>query len=99
MLMVLLALCLLPEPLLKVHEWFDIPMTVFANIDYSNPLMAVETGTATKRYENTWSSVGINYFPISEIVIKAEGGLHQVAVASIPDTNFFALGVGYQFSL
>ena len=74
-------------------------MTVFANIDYSNPLMAVETGTATKRYENTWSSVGINYFPIPEIVIKAEGGLHQVAVASIPDTNFFALGVGYQFSL
>lgn len=83
----------------KLDEWFDIPMTVFANIDYSNPLMAVETGTATKRYENTWSSVGINYFPIPEIVIKAEGGLHQVAVASIPDTNFFALGVGYQFSL
>ncbi|MGI2174380.1 hypothetical protein [Shewanella ulleungensis] len=83
----------------KLDHWFDLPMTVFANIDYSNPLMDVETGTATKRYENTWSSVGINYFPIPEIVIKAEGGLHQVAVASIPDTNFFALGVGYQFSL
>ncbi|WP_418358225.1 hypothetical protein ACNH6B_03525 [Shewanella basaltis] len=83
----------------KLDEWFDLPMTVFANIDYSNPLMDVETGTATKRYENTWSSVGINYFPIPEIVIKAEGGLHQVAVASIPDTEFFALGVGYQFSL
>ncbi|MGX9462247.1 hypothetical protein ACWXWU_13580 [Shewanella sp. A14] len=83
----------------KLDEWFDLPMTVFANVDYSNPLMAVETGTATKRYESTWSSVGINYFPIPEIVIKAEGGLHQVAVASIPDTHFFALGVGYQFSL
>ncbi|WP_076410153.1 hypothetical protein [Shewanella sp. UCD-KL12] len=76
-----------------------VPVTVFANIDYSNPLAEVETGTATKRYENTWTSVGINYFPIPEIVIKAEAGLHQVAVASIPDTNFFALGVGYQFSL
>ncbi|GAA0788247.1 MULTISPECIES: hypothetical protein [Pseudomonadati] len=84
---------------MKLDSWLNIPLTVFANIDYSNPLMAVETGTATKRFENTWSSVGVNYFPIPEVVIKAEGGLHQVAVASIPDTNFFALGVGYQFSL
>lgn len=76
-----------------------IPITVFANIDYSNPLSDVQTGTATKRYENTWTSVGINYFPIPEIVIKAEAGRQQVAVAAIPDTNFFALGVGYQFSL
>ncbi|UCX03712.1 OprO/OprP family phosphate-selective porin [Shewanella glacialimarina] len=83
----------------KLDSWINIPITAFANIDYSNPLMAVETGAATKRFENTWSSVGINYFPIPEIVIKAEGGIHQVAVASIPDTNFFALGVGYQFSL
>ncbi|MCL1044428.1 hypothetical protein L2737_03660 [Shewanella electrodiphila] len=83
----------------KLDDYFDIPMTVFANIDYSNPLMEVESGTATKRYENTWSSIGVNYFPIPEIVIKAEGGLQQVAVSSIPDTNFFALGVGYQFSL
>jgi hypothetical protein len=83
----------------KLDTWFDLPVTVFANIDYSNPLMEVESGYATKRFENTWTSVGINYFPIPEIVIKAEGGLHQVAVASIPDTNFFALGVGYQFSL
>ncbi|WP_434927037.1 hypothetical protein [Shewanella sp. HL-SH2] len=83
----------------KLDSWINIPITAFANIDYSNPLMAVETGTATKRFENTWSSIGINYFPIPEIVIKAEGGIHQVAVASIPDTNFFALGVGYQFSL
>ncbi|MCL1058498.1 hypothetical protein L2729_10905 [Shewanella gelidimarina] len=76
-----------------------IPITIFANIDYSNPLKEVETGIATKRYENTWISAGINYFPIPEIVIKAEAGVQQVAVASIPDTNFFALGVGYQFSL
>ncbi|WP_443018873.1 MULTISPECIES: hypothetical protein [unclassified Shewanella] len=76
-----------------------IPITIFANIDYSNPLKEVETGIATKRYENTWISAGINYFPIPEIVIKAEAGVQQVAIASIPDTNFFALGVGYQFSL
>ncbi|MCL1049618.1 hypothetical protein L2755_08305 [Shewanella abyssi] len=76
-----------------------VPITIFANIDYSNPLKEVETGIATKRYENTWISAGINYFPIPEIVIKAEAGVQQVAVASIPDTHFFALGVGYQFSL
>lgn len=80
-------------------QFTPVPITIFANIDYSNPLAEVETGTATKRYENTWTSVGVNYFPIPEIVIKAEVGLHQVAVSSIPDTNFFALGVGYQFSL
>lgn len=77
----------------------SVPITVFANIDYSNPLKEVETGVATKRYEKTWISGGINYSPIPEIVIKAEAGIQQVAVASIPDTNFFALGVGYQFSL
>ncbi|MEI6859451.1 MAG: hypothetical protein V5788_06675 [Shewanella sp.] len=76
-----------------------LPITIFANIDYSNPLAEVDTGTASKRYENTWTSVGINYSPIPEIVIKAEAGRQQVADSSIPDTNFFALGVGYQFSL
>lgn len=84
---------------IDLSHFTSIPMTVFANIDYSNPLAEVETGTATKRYENTWTSVGINYFPIDEIVIKAEVGKQQVAVAAIPDTHFFALGVGYQFSL
>ncbi|GIU28345.1 porin [Shewanella sp. MBTL60-007] len=82
-----------------LSHFTSVPVTVFANIDYSNPLKEVETGTATKRYENTWISAGVNYFPIPEIVIKAEAGVQQVAVASIPDTNFFALGVGYQFSL
>ncbi|MGS0683295.1 hypothetical protein ACVBIL_19335 [Shewanella sp. 125m-7] len=80
-------------------QFTSVPITVFANIDYSNPLKEVETGIATKRYENTWISAGINYFPIPEIVIKAEAGVQQVAVASIADTHFFALGVGYQFSL
>ncbi|ABO22547.1 hypothetical protein SHLO109777_10235 [Shewanella loihica] len=84
---------------LDLNHFFSVPLTVFANLDYANPLSEVETGAATKRYENTWTSVGINYSPIPEIVIKAEGGLHQVAVAAIPDTHFFALGVGYQFSL
>ncbi len=84
---------------LDLNHFFSVPLTVFANLDYANPLSEVETGTATKRYENTWTSVGINYSPLPEIVIKAEGGLHQVAVAAIPDTHFFALGVGYQFSL
>ncbi|ACJ30717.1 Conserved hypothetical signal peptide protein [Shewanella piezotolerans WP3] len=82
-----------------LSHFTSIPVTVFANIDYSNPLKEVESGIATKRYENTWISGGINYFPIPEIVIKAEAGVQQVAVSSIPDTNFFALGVGYQFSL
>jgi hypothetical protein len=84
---------------IDLNHFFDLPLTVFANLDYSNPLADVDSGTATKRYENTWTSLGVNYSPIPEIVIKAEAGLQQVAVASIPDTHFFALGVGYQFSL
>lgn len=83
----------------NLSHFFDLPVTVFANVDYSNPLKKVQSGNASKRFENTWTSVGVNYSPIPQLVLKAEGGLHQVAVASIPDTNFFALGVGYQFSL
>ncbi|MDB2386334.1 hypothetical protein N9W21_03210 [Shewanella sp.] len=82
-----------------LNDFLSLPITVFANIDYSNPLKAVESGIASKRYENTWISAGINYFPIPEIVIKAEAGVQQVAVAAIEDSQFFALGVGYQFSL
>ncbi|QYK02020.1 hypothetical protein [Shewanella psychrotolerans] len=84
---------------IDLHHFFDLPLTVFANLDYANPLADVDSGSATKRYENTWTSLGVNYSPIPEIVIKAEAGRQQVAVAAIPDTNFFALGVGYQFSL
>ena len=84
---------------LDLNHWFDMPLTVFANLDYANPLWESESGNASQRFENTWSSLGINYQPIPQLVIKAEGGLHQVAVASIPDTYFFGVGVGYQFKL
>ncbi|RYV01308.1 hypothetical protein SOPP22_12955 [Shewanella sp. OPT22] len=83
----------------NLQEFIDVPVTVFANIDYSNPLKEVESGSASQRFENTWTSVGFNYSPIPEIVIKAEAGRKQVAVYEIPDTYFYALGVGYQFSL
>ncbi|WP_133407203.1 FlxA-like family protein [Parashewanella tropica] len=82
-----------------LKEYFDVPVTVFANIDYSNPVKEVESGVATKRFEQTWTSLGVNYFPIPQIVLKAEAGRKQIAVHEIPDTYFFNLGVGYQFSL
>ncbi|MGB0895428.1 MAG: hypothetical protein ACPGUD_13585 [Parashewanella sp.] len=82
-----------------LNEFFQIPVTVFANMDYANPLKKIESGTPSKRFEQTWTSIGVNYTPIPQLVLKAEAGKKQVAVYDIPDTNFFALGVGYQFSL
>lgn len=84
---------------INLQEFIDAPITVFANIDYSNPLKKVQSGTASKRFENTWISLGLNYSPMPQIVIKAEAGRKQIAVYEIPDTYFYALGVGYQFSL
>lgn len=84
---------------IDLHHWFDLPLIVFANLDYSNPLYKVESGQASKRFENTWTSIGLNYKPIPQVVLKAEVGRQQVAVYEIPDTTFFGLGLGYQFSL
>ena len=70
----------------------------FFNVFSANPPILIFSPARSGR-TNTTKDTFNNVKVIPEVVIKAEGGLHQVAVASIPDTNFFALGVGYQFSL
>jgi len=74
-------------------------LTVFASYDFSNPLHKVESAYATNRYEITEIAAGINYFPTKNLVLKAQVANLNSAMADIPNTNSFELGLGYYFSL
>jgi len=75
------------------------PLHVFASYDFSNPLSKVDSQYATQRFEVTEVATGINYFPHSNLVLKAQIASSNSAMAEIPNTTSFELGVGYYFSL
>ncbi|WP_298438948.1 hypothetical protein [uncultured Ferrimonas sp.] len=85
----------------NVAPWlgWSQPLSLFINGEYSNPQKAVQSGTGTARFERSWLSTGINYQPVTQVVLKAEFGQERVEQNNIDDSTFFALSAGYQFSL
>ena len=77
----------------------DKSLQVFASYDHSNPLKKVEDTTATTRFDISEMAIGINYFPIKQLVLKAQFANQEVATSTIDDTTSFELGIGYYFSI
>lgn len=77
----------------------DTPLHAFVSYDYSNPLSKVDSEFATNRFELTQTALGINYFPTQHLVLKAQVANQSSAMADIPNTSSFELGLGYYFSL
>ncbi len=75
------------------------PLHVFVSYDYSNPLEKVDSEFSTNRFELTELSMGVNYFPTKNLVLKGQISTLKSAMAEIPNTNSFELGLGYYFSL
>ena len=75
------------------------PLYLYTTYEYANPVKKVEQGLATERFEKQSFALGINYYPIKNIVLKAEAGTQIHAEDTLDDSSSFSLSMGYFFSI
>tara|TARA_R110002110_G_scaffold13881_31_gene66007 strand:- start:3662 stop:5053 length:1392 start_codon:yes stop_codon:yes gene_type:complete len=85
----------------NAQELFGLssPLRIFGAFDYANPIKKVANGIATPRFDKQELSLGINYFPIPELVLKVQVAEQQYAQDNIDNTRSVALSLGYFFSI
>lgn len=75
------------------------PLRIFGAFDYANPIKKVTNGIATPRFDKQELSLGINYFPIPELVLKVQVGEQKYAQDNLDNTRSVAMSLGYFFSI
>lgn len=75
------------------------PLYLYTTYEYANPIKKVEQGTPTERFNKQSIAFGINYYPINNIVLKAQASQQMHAQNSLDDSSSFSLSMGYFFSI
>jgi len=75
------------------------PLHVFVAYDYANTMKVIEQGTPTERFNTQEFSFGLNYFPIENIVLKAQFSEQNHGQSNLGNTQSFSLSMGYNFSI
>lgn len=83
------------------QDLFDLasPLYLYTTYEYANPIKKVEQGTPTDRFNQQSVALGINYFPIDNIVLKAQAAQQMNAQSNLDDSTSFSLSFGYFFSI
>ncbi len=75
------------------------PLYLYTTYEYANPIKKVEQGIATDRFNKQSIAFGINYYPIDNIVLKAQAAQQMHAQKNLDDSASFSLSMGYFFSI
>lgn len=75
------------------------PLYLFTAYEFANPISEVEDGEPTARFDNSEASIGLNYLPIQNFVIKAQFSEQQYEQSNIDSTTSFSMSIGYYFSI
>ncbi len=75
------------------------PLYLFSTYQYANPLKNVLQGNASEHFNRQEITLGVNYFPSANLVLKAQYAEQDFQQAEIDNTNGFSLAIGYQFEL
>jgi len=75
------------------------PLHIFVAYDYANTMKVIEHGTPTERFNTQEFSLGVNYFPIESIVLKAQFSEQNHGQSNLGNTQNFSLSMGYNFSI
>jgi hypothetical protein len=75
------------------------PLYLYTTYEFANPIKEVEQGNATDRFNKESVALGINYFPIKNIVLKAQVAQQMYAQNDLDDSTSFSLSMGYFFSI
>ncbi|CCQ12680.1 FIG01061522: hypothetical protein [Pseudoalteromonas luteoviolacea B = ATCC 29581] len=83
---------------LKTYLNRQLPMQLFTSFDYANPIKNVTSGSATNRFDIQEFSIGINYYPIRDLVLKLQASERQYAQSNLDNTTHISASVGYVFN-
>ena len=76
-------------------------LPLFVQYDYVNPAATVidpfGSTSATNIDETATTTIGINYFPHEQVVLKADYAMTDIKAAGIEDYNTITLGMGFIF--
>lgn len=75
------------------------PLYIYSTYEYANPIKKVEQGNATDRFNKQSIALGVNYFPVDNIVLKAQAAKQMYAQSNLDDSSSFSLSIGYFFSI
>lgn len=75
------------------------PLYLFTAYEYANPIKEVEDGIATTRFDIQEFSLGMNYYPTKNLVLKGQVSQQMYAQDNLDDTHSFSLSMGYYFSI
>lgn len=80
---------------------FDLskPLYLYTTYEYANPIKEVEQGNATERFNMESIAFGVNYYPIKNIVLKAELSEQMHALNTLDNSTNFSLSMGYFFTI
>lgn len=68
----------------------------FARYEYYNSMEKMENdGYADPRYRRTVTTVGINYFPLNNLVIKVDYAMRKIDGGNYNDENTLGISIGY----
>lgn len=72
----------------------DYKLPVFAQYQNYNPLEKTVDGLNEDKYETEVTTIGMNFFPVDQAVIKVDYAMKEV---NNIDDNIFSLGIGFIF--
>lgn len=75
------------------------PLHLYVTYEYANPVKKVAQGNATERFNTEAIALGINYFPVENIVLKAQAAQQIPAQSTLDNSTSFSLSIGYFFSI
>lgn len=72
----------------------EYKMPIFAQYENYNPVEQTVDGFSEDKYQTEIVTIGLNFFPVDQAVIKADYAMKEVNNA---DSNIFSLGIGFIF--
>ena len=72
----------------------DYRLPVFAQYQNYNPVEKTVDGLNEDKYQTEIVTIGLNFFPVDQAVIKADYAMKEV---NNVDSNIFSLGIGFIF--
>ncbi len=72
----------------------EYKMPIFAQYENYNPVEQTVDGLNEDKYQTEIVTIGLNFFPVDQAVIKADYAMKEVNNA---ESNIFSLGIGFIF--
>ncbi|SFV55569.1 hypothetical protein MNB_SV-10-786 [hydrothermal vent metagenome] len=73
---------------------FEYKIPVFVQYEDFNPVASTVDGSNEDKYKTKTTTIGLNFFPVDQVVLKADYAMKEV---DSKDEDIFSFGLGFVF--